>query len=308
MRHASLRALRSIAAIARRGRIVEAAPELGLTPSAVTIQLRQMEAAAGLPLFDRTPDGMRATAAGQAVIEAANAVEAQLRALQDTLDAIKGVRQGTLRLGVVSTAKYFAPGMMAAFRALYPEIDMRLLVGNRAETIAHLRDHSVDIAIMGRPPGSLPVRATLIGDHPLVIVAGPSHPLAQVRGIPKEIVAAEAFVVREQGSGTRISMEIFMRDVPGWLEREFSEMDSNETIKQAVMAGLGIAFISGHTVVSEVEGCRLAVLDVEGMPVRRQWFGVMRRERRPTPVVSAFIGFLTTQGTAQLGLLNQLYP
>ena len=307
MRHASLRTLRSIAAIGRCGRIAAAAPLLGLTPSAVTLQLKQLEEAAGLSLFDRMPDGMRPTAAGLAVVEAANAIEDQLRALQDTLDAIKGLRKGSLRLGVVSTAKYFAPKLMAAFRALYPEIELTLMVGNRAETIARLKDHGLDIAIMGRPPSDLPVRATVIGEHPLVIVAAPDHPLARVPGLAKERVAAEEFIVRERGSGTRISMEIFMRDMPGWQEREFSEMDSNETIKQAVMAGLGLAFISGHTVVSEVESGRLVMLDVAGMPVRRQWFGVTRADRASTPITAAFNSFLSSSGAAHLQKLNELF-
>lgn len=308
MRHASLRTLRSVAAVGRSGRIAAAAPLLGLTPPAVTLQLKQMEEATGLSLFDRTPDGMRPTAAGLAVMEAAGAIEDQLRALQDALDAIKGVRRGSLRLGVVSTAKYFAPKLMAAFRALYPGIELTLAVGNRAETIGRLREHGLDVAIMGRPPGGLPVRATIIGEHPLVIVAAPDHPLAQARDIARERVGQEEFIVRERGSGTRISMEIFMRDMPGWQEREFNEMDSNETIKQAVMAGLGIAFISGHTVVSEIESGRLAVLDVRGMPVRRQWFGVTRADRALTPVITAFNTFLVSGGAAHLENLNRLFP
>lgn len=308
MRHVTLRALRSAAAIGRHGRIVAAAPLLGLTPSAVTLQLKRIEDAAGLPLFDRTAEGMRATAAGLAVIEAAGAIEEQLRILQDALDAIKGVRKGSLRLGVVSTAKYFAPRLMAAFMRAFPAIDMTLAVGNRSETIGMLRDHAVDVAIMGRPPPAPPVRAFAFGDHPLVIVASPGHPLAAAKGISRERVANEEFIVREHGSGTRISMEIFMRGVPGWPERSFSEMDSNETIKQAVMAGLGIAFISGHTVSSELEGGRLALLDVSGMPIRRQWFAVTRSDRALTPVMAEFNAFLASEGASHLPTLDRPYP
>ncbi len=308
MRNVSLRQLRSVIAINRRQKIVAAAAELGITPSAVTLQLQQLEQETRLLLFDRTNAGMRPTAAGLAVLDAARAIEERLRVLDDEIDAIKGVRRGSLRLGVVSTAKYFAPRLMASFMADYPEIEMRLFVGNRAETIARLKDHEIDIALMGRPPANVPVGAVVFGDHPLVIIAAPDHPLVVRRDIAKEEVALESFLVREPGSGTRISMEIFMREVSGWLEKPNIEMDSNETIKQSVMAGLGIAFISAHTVASELESSRLALLDVVGMPIRRQWYAVARSDRAMTPAMAAFHDFLALQGARHLPPFSQLYP
>ena len=308
MRGITLRQLRSVTAIRRHGKIVTAAGELGITPPAVTLQLQQLETEMGTALFDRTPDGMRATSAGLAVVDAARAIEDRLRALADEIDAIKGLRSGSLRLGVVSTAKYFAPQLMASFMQEYPGIDMRLAVGNRAETIQRLRDHEIDVALMGRPPPDIPVRAVVIGDHPLVIIAAPDHPLVAQRDIGKERIAQESFLMREPGSGTRTSMEIFMRDVAGWPERPGIEMDSNETIKQSVMAGLGVAFISAHTVASEMEAGRLALLDVVGMPIRRQWFSVTRGDRAMTPAMGAFHGFLVRAGPRHLPAFGRLYP
>ncbi len=307
MKNVTLRQLRAVEAIRRHGKVVTAAAELGLTPPAVTLQLQQVEREAGLSLFDRTTAGMRPTAAGLAVIDAAQAIEERLRVLVDEIDAIKGVRRGSLRLGVVSTAKYFAPRLMAAFMAKYPDIEMRLIVGNRSETIVSLRDHDIDIALMGRPPAGVPVRAAVFGDHPLVIIAAPDHPLAAMRDISRETIARESFLMREPGSGTRISMEIFMRDVPGWLELQGIELDSNETIKQSVMAGLGVAFISGHTVASELESSRLVMLHVVGMPVRRQWFAVSRSDRATTPAMAAFNAFLAEEGARHLPLFSQLH-
>ncbi len=306
MRNLSLKQLRSIMAIRRHGKIVTAAAALGVTPPAVTLQLQQLEREAGLALFDRTPDGMRPTAAGLAVLDAAQAIEERLRVLVDEIDAIKGVRRGSLRLGVVSTAKYFAPRLMAAFMAEFPDIEMRLVVGNRAETIERLKDHDIDIALMGRPPPGVPVRSAVFGDHPLVIIAAPDHPLVTRRAIAKERIARESLLMREEGSGTRISMEIFMRDVAGWMEKPVIEMDSNETIKQSVMAGLGVAFISAHTVAAELETGRLALLDVAGMPIRRQWFAVARSDRAMTPAMAAFHDFLARQGARHLPFLAQL--
>jgi DNA-binding transcriptional LysR family regulator len=308
MNNLTLKHFRAVQAIVRHRKIVNAAKALHLTAPAVTIQLRQVEEELGLALFDRAPDGMRPTAAGLVVVDAAQAIEERLELLQDEIDAIKGVRAGSLKLGVVSTAKYFAPRLMASFMKEHPDIDMRLVVGNRAETIASLRSHDVDIALMGRPPKDVPVRAMAFGDHPLVIVAPPDHELTHSRDISKERIAQENFLIREPGSGTRISLEIFLGEIPGRLDDLGTEMGSNETIKQAVMAGLGIAFISAHTIATEVETRRLVILDVIGMPIRRQWFGVMRTDRTISPAMGAFHDFLMRKGAMHLPLFGKLYP
>lgn len=308
MRNLTFKQFRAIQAIVSQGKIVNAAKELGLSSPAVTIQLRQAEEEVGLALFDRTTEGMRPTAAGLAFLDAVQAVEERLRLLEDQLDAIKGVRSGSLRLGVVSTAKYFAPRLMAAFMKEFPNIDMRLIVGNRADIIASLKSHDVDIALMGRPAKDIPLRASAFGDHPLVIIASPEHPLATARDISKERIGEESFLIREPGSGTRISLEIFLGELPGRIDDLGVEMGSNETIKQAVMAGLGIAFISAHTIASEVESGRLIILDVVGMPVRRQWFAVMRTDRAISPAMATFHDFLMRKGAMYLPMLGKLYP
>jgi DNA-binding transcriptional LysR family regulator len=308
MRNLTFRQLRAVQAIDASGKIVNAAKTLGLSPPAVTIQLRQLEEEAGIQLFDRTTEGMRPTAAGLAFIDAAQAIEERLRLLQDEIDAIKGIRIGTLKLGVVSTAKYFAPRLMAAFMKNHPDIDIRLAIGNRADTIASLKSHDVDIALMGRPPKGVPVRAAAFGDHPLVIIAPPDHPLAYARDIPKERIARENFLIREPGSGTRISLEIFFGELPGRTDELGAEMGSNETIKQAVIAGLGVAFISAHTIASEIEAGRLVILDVVGMPIRRQWYAVTRSDRSISPAMAAFQDFLMSKGAASLPHIGKLYP
>lgn len=292
----TLRQLRTLVAVSNHGKIVNASKALGLTQPAISLQIREAENVAGTPLFDRLPEGMRPTAAGRAVIEAALAIEERLRILGDEVEAIAGGRRGQLRLGVVSTAKYFAPSIMGAFMREHPDIEMTLWVGNRAETIASLRDHKIDVALMGRPPREVPVRSVLFGQHPFVIIAPIDHPLAGKKNIRKERIAQEHFLIREPGSGTRMALDILLSEVPGRLEDPGVEMGSNETIKQAVMAGLGIALISAHTIALEVEQNRLAVLDVEGMPIRRQWFLVSRADRAISPVMLAFEDFLQQRG------------
>jgi DNA-binding transcriptional LysR family regulator len=292
----SLRQLQVIAAIHRGGKIVHASKELGLTQPAVSLQLQEAESRAGTPLFDRTPEGMRPTAAGEAVIEAALLIEERLRTLADEVAAIATGKKGRLRLGVVSTAKYFAPPVIAAFMKEQPDVEISLFVGNRSETITGLRDRKVDVALMGRPPQEFAVRAVMFGQHPFVIIAAPNHPLAAVKRISKERIAEESFLIREPGSGTRIALDMYLNELPGRLDDPGIEMGSNETIKQAVMAGLGIALISAHTIALEVELGRMVVLDVEGMPIRRQWFLVSRADHVLTPAMSAFEDFLQING------------
>jgi len=308
MQNITLRQLRSLLAIHETGKISSAASRLGLTGPAVTIQIRQIEEEVGTPLFDRMSDGMRPTVAGLAAIDAARAVLGRLDLLGEELAAIADGEKGTLRLGVVSTAKYFAPRMIAEFARRRPGIAIDLHVGNRADTIDTLRRQSVDLALMGRPPRDLPVRASVFGDHPLVIVAPPDHKLADRRDIAKEDLAREHFLVREPGSGTRLSLELFFADVPGKREAIGTEMGSNETIKQAVMAGLGIAFISAHTIEQELQLGRLVILDVVGLPIRRQWFAVTRTDRRIAPATQAFLDFLAREGARHLPLIPMTYP
>ncbi|MBK8457613.1 MAG: LysR family transcriptional regulator [Phyllobacteriaceae bacterium] len=308
MSNLSLRQFRSLVAIADTGKIANAANRLRLTGPAVTIQLRQMEDEFGLALFDRTADGMRPTVAGIAAIDAARVVLDRLRQLDDEMKSIAAGGKGALTLGVVSTAKYFAPRMIATFQKRQPGIVVDLVVGNRAEIIDSLRRNTVDIALMGRPPRDVPVRATIFGDHPLVIVAPPDHPLAGRRDIAKEVMAREHFLLRESGSGTRISLEFFFSTVPGMADNPGTEMGSNETIKQAVMAGLGVAFLSAHTIEQELQLRRLVILDVAGMPIRRQWFTVSRADRTPSPAMQAFAEFLAREGAGHLPVIPNTYP
>lgn len=296
----TLRQLRSLRAIHATSKIATAARQLGLTAPAVTLQLQQLEAEIGMPLFDRTAEGMQATPAGLAALEAARAIEERLRLLADEIGSIASGKVGSLKLGVVSTAKYFAPRLIAAFQKLHPGVAVELFVGNRADTIAALKRHDLDTALMGRPPREVAVRSQVFGDHPFVVIAPAGHRLAGARRIPKTELAGERFLIREPGSGTRILLEIFFADLPGKLEDLGAEMGSNETIKQAVMAGLGIAFLSAHTIEQELTLGRLVILDVEGMPITRQWYGVSRVDRSMSPAMRAFNAFLMTEGTGYL--------
>lgn len=295
MRHVTLKQLRALAAVARTGSVTRAAQVLHVSPPAVTLQLQLLQEEAGVALLERSPGGMVLTSAGREIVDAIGRIEAALSECSAALAALAGTERGTVSVGVVSTAKYFAPRALAAFARAHPGLELRLTIGNRAEIIAGLRGHALDLAVTGWPPADLHVQKAVIGDHPHVVVASHDHPLAARRGITPATLSGEVFLVREPGSGTRSLMERFFTEA-GIAPRIGMQIGSNETIKQAVRAGLGIAFLSAHTIELEVEGGRLAILDVAGLPIVRRWYAIHLSERRLMPGTRALREFLTTEG------------
>jgi len=302
MRDITLKQLRIVSTIARTGRVLSAAEALNVTPPAVTLQLKQLEETLGLPVFERARDGMKLTEAGRILLESAQRIEAELGVCSAALTALHGLTGGSVSIGVVSTAKYFAPAALGAFNRLYPDLDLRLVVSNREETIQGLTDLDFDIVIMGRPPEGMEVESATIGDHPHVIIAHPDHPLANKAGLELADLAEERFLMREDGSGTRGLMERIF-DQAGVTPKIGMEISSNETIKQAVMAGLGIAFLSAHTMAAEIDMGRLAILDVRGLPAWRQWRTVRNAEKRLTPPGAALWDFLQQESARFLPVL-----
>jgi molybdate transport repressor ModE-like protein len=298
-RDLTIRQLRALGAVHAMGSVTAAARSLNLTQPAVTLQLRNLEALAGLPLIQRTGEGMRLTDAGREVMALTERIEAALVDCEQTLDMIAGRSGGRVSIGAVSTAKYFVPFAIAAFSKLHPKIDIALKVGNREEIRQALRGYDLDIAIMGQPPPDVPVEKRLLGEHPHVVVAATGHWLAKDSGLAVVDLTYETFIVRERGSGTRMLMEQFFQ-ASDLQPKIGMEMDSNETIKQAVIAGLGIAFISLHTVASELADGRLAVLDVAGLPVMRQWYAVRRSDKTLLPPAQAMLEFLGEEGSNYL--------
>lgn len=291
MRDVTLKQLRSLAATLDQGTITGAAQVLHVTPPAVSQQLRLLERSAGLPLMERGIGGFRPTDAGRELAEATARIEAEVDRCARALEAIASGSGGRVVFGAVSTAKYVAPQILASFWTRHPDIEVRLEIGNRQETIALLENGDVDLVMMGRPPDELALEIAAIGDHPHVVIAPPGHPLTTGARVEVDGLVDHPFLIRERGSGTRQVFEELFRHrgipVPGGME-----MSSNETIKQAVIAGLGIALISAHTIAAEIGDGRLVVLDVEGLPIMRRWQVVRRADRRTLPPASAMWDFL----------------
>ncbi len=295
MRAVTVRQLQIFAVAARHLSFSQASRELHLTQPAVSMQIRQLEDSAGLPLFERVGKRLHLTQAGEEMQRYGQRVLAALTEAEDAFAALKGLRGGRISIAVVSTAKYFAPKLFALFGAQHPEVEVKLSVSNRGAVVQQLIANQVDLAIMGTPPRGIDTVASPFARHPLVVIGPPGHRLATRRRIPLKALEEELFLVREPGSGTRSAMERFFSSQEVRL-KVLMEMDSNETIKQAVMAGMGLAFISQHTIGLEVATGVLKVLRVEGLPVMRQWFVVHREEKRLPPAGEAFKAFVLKDG------------
>jgi DNA-binding transcriptional LysR family regulator len=299
IRHATLRQLKVFEAVARHLSFSRAADELHLTQPAVSMQVKALETQAGLPLFEQIGKRIHLTEAGEALQRHGRTIGDELRAAEETLDGLRGLQQGRLAIAAVSTATYVAPPLLARFIGAHPGVALRLAVDNRVEVLRQLADNEVDLAIIGRPPENLEITAEAFAQHPHVVIASPQHPLAGRRRVRLERLATETFIVREPGSGTR-----------GVLERLFAshglslnvsmEMASNESIKQAVLAGMGVSLLSLHTVGLELETGRLVTLDVVGLPVVRQWHIAHLARKRLSPVALACKRFLLQEAAAFL--------
>lgn len=295
LRHASMRRLQVFEAVARLQSFSRAAAELHLTQPAVSMQVQQLEEEVGLPLVEPMGRRLDVTPAGREIVACARALAQRLREADEVLAAMKGAGGGELSISTVSTAKYHVPMLLAEFRRRHPEVRVRLSVSNREQVVRDLTDNSVDLAIMGTPPRGLDTIAVPFARHPIAIIAAPGHALARRKRLPLAQLAGETFLIRERGSGTRSAMERVFRE-RRFHPRETIEMSSNETIKQAVMAGMGMSFLSLHTVGLEVAARRLVVLDVSGTPVMRDWYVIHRERKRLSPVAGAFKTFLIERG------------
>jgi LysR family transcriptional regulator, low CO2-responsive transcriptional regulator len=281
----TMKQLRALAAIARGGSITAAAQKLGLTPPAIHAQIKALEALVEMPLLERSSDtaGSGLTVAGAAILDAAERIEVVLSQCEAQVQALSRGHSGRVTLGVVSTGKYFAPFLVKTLKTMLPEIEIVLRVGNRTAVVDELDRHAIDLGIMGRPPRIPEVVADVIGPHPHGIIAAPDHPLAGAETVEATDLLSEVFLARENGSGTRILMTRYLDRIGDGHVFDLVEMGTNETIKQAVMAGLGIALISLHTTTDEFRAGRLVTLDAPGLPIVRQWFLVRPSDKQMTP-------------------------
>ncbi|MEM1384107.1 MAG: LysR family transcriptional regulator [Pseudomonadota bacterium] len=293
----TLKQLRALAAIVDTGSITAAAGHLHVTPPAVSTQLRGLEEIVGTTVLNRGPEGrISLTPVGAELLATVRKIDTALDSCFDRVTAMRQGLAGHVSIGVVSTGKYFAPGLVARMKAAHPEIDIGLKVGNRDSIVDMLARGEIELAIMGRPPQEPGSLSDVLGEHPYLMIAPPQHPLSEKPSVSVDELLEETFLTREEGSGTRILMTRYLDRIGDGRLFRTVEMGTNETIKQAVMAGLGVALISGHTVVPELEAGRIGTLQLDGMPISRQWFLIRLAKQKLSPVAEAFRSFLLDLG------------
>jgi DNA-binding transcriptional LysR family regulator len=312
IRHATLRQLQVFEAIVRLGSFTRAAEELFLTQPTVSLQVKKLSEAIGLKLLEQAGRQTRPTEAGREVYAACHEIMRTLVDLEMGIANLKGLKRGRLRLGVISTAKYFAPEILGQFCRAYPGIDISLEVTNRDRIVERICANEDDVYIVGRVPSEeLALTSHAFAPNPLVVIAARNHPLAGQHAIALTRIAEEPLLLREPGSGTRDAVVKLLGE-QGLRPTVRMELGSNEAIKHAVVAGLGIAIVSLHTLTLEGVHGPVAVLDVEGFPIMRQWHLVYPRDKELSPVAKAFLEFILeghgTVNTLITNMLDEAFP
>ena len=299
MKNATFRQLRFFNAVARHLSFAKAAELMHVSAPAVTMQIKELEAEIGMPLFERQGRKVSLTTTGEYMLVYSRKMLALLKDAEDAAARLQRIETGTLTIGLVGTTTYFIPSLLNQFLKEHEGIEVKLLVGNRRELVQWLQNSEVDIAIMGKAPDELPTRAEPFAANPLVFVSSPEHPMAGETGLRAEDLRQQAFIVREPGSGTRSAMESFFSQAR--MQPRYSmELQSNDAIKQAVMANLGLGFLSLHTIGLELQAGKLSVLQVNGAPLVRAWNVVHPLSKLLSPAAEAFRYFVLEHAESYL--------
>jgi len=293
LRHATLHQLRIFLAVARHGSFARAAEALHLSPPTLSLQVKQLAETVGQPLFEQLGKKIFLTAAGRTLADACADIEGRMERLSQDLAALQGVEKGSLKLAILTTVKYTVPKLLGGFCAAHPGIEVAMVVGNRENLLQRLAQNQDDLYIMGQPPEHMEVVSEEFAQNPLVLVAPPSHPLVGQVAIAPHQLKGEPFILREPGSGTRLTAERFFASHGITLKNRL-EVGSNEAIKQTVAGGLGLAVLSATTVGSELALGELVMLDVQGFPLIRHWHVVYPKGKHLSAASVAFKNWLFT--------------
>jgi LysR family transcriptional regulator, low CO2-responsive transcriptional regulator len=303
----TFRQLRVFVEVARQGSVVGASEVLHLTPPAVSMQIKEIESQVGQRLFDRANRRITLSTAGEYFLVYARRLLGTLKEAEDAMAKFARLESGRLTIGMVSSAKYFLPQLLARFHTEHPAVDVRLRLGNREQLVALMEANEVDLCVMGRPPVDFASRAEPFAMHPHVLVTAPTHRFSGAESVPAQALANEPFIVREPASGTRTAMQEFL-DAHRLRPSFVMEMPSNEAIKQAVMAGMGVSLLSLHTIGLEWHSGLISVPAVEGLPLMRRWNIVNRAARQLSPAAEAFRYFVLAHGEAHLAAMFKREP
>lgn len=299
LRHGTLPQLAVFEAAARLGSFTRAAEELHMAQPTVSAQVKKLTEVVGLPLFEQVGKRIHLTEAGRHVHEACATLFDSLQGLEARIADLRGLRSGRLQLAVSTTAKYMAPRLLGAFAQKHPGVELSLQIHNRATLLERFARNEDDLYIFAHPPEQEAV-TQVIHPNPMVVFASPDHPLANARRIPFEAIASEPFLMREAGSGTRMVAEsVFARQRRSPVVR--MELSTNESIRQAILAGLGISILSRHTLGIDSDPGRLVELDVEGFPLPGHWCFAYPLGKQPGVSARAFLDYVRAASDGLFG-------
>lgn len=304
MKNITLRQIRIFIHAAQQLNFSRTAEAMHITAPAVSQQIREMERDLGCLLFTREKRSVSLTHAGEHFLAYALKVITTLEQAQQALQQLQGVNTGSLNIGLVSTTRYFFPSVLAAFQKEHPQVQLKVDVKNREQLIAQLHAGEIDLAIMGKPPSSLLGHAQQFAMHPHVFIAPLHHPLAGRSTLPPQVLGEYEIITREPGSGTRYIMESFFAR-HHMSPKMRIEISGNETIKQAVIADLGLSLVSAHTIHHELKNGHLCILDIIDTPIQRDWYVVMPQQRAASKAAEAFQNFITAQADE---LFRHIFP
>ena len=307
MRNASLRQLQIFEVVARHLSYTRASEELFVTQPTVSIQLKQLSDIVGMPLLEQVGKRIFLTDTGRELLKVVHQIFDGLSRFEMTVSDMKGVKAGKIRIAVITTVKYFVPRLLGPFCERFPGIDISLKVTNRERLLQRLEDNADDLYILGQLPEHLDMQVEPFLENPMVVLASHNHPLVGQKNISAERIAEEPFLMREPGSGTRLATENFFKE-RGLPINFRMELGSNEAIKQAVAGGLGITVLSAHTLALEKSGDELVILDVEGFPIRRQWYVAYPSGKQLSVVARTFLEFLQKESKPMADRYMQALP
>lgn len=291
MRHATFRQLEIFETIARLGSFTRASEALFLTQPTVSMQVKKLSDAVGLPLYEQIGKRIHLTDAGIELARTAREIIDALERMDMSVAQMRGLQKGKLRLAVVTTAKYFAPMLLGEFSRSHPGITLSLKVTNRERVLERVADNLDDFYILSEPLGQQDLVARSFMENPLVVLAPPGHPLARSKQVTLDQLAAEPFLMREPGSGTRLAVEELFAG-HGLKLNVRMELGSNEAIKQAILAGLGISVLSRHVLVDGKGRGDPVILKAQGFPIMRHWHIAYPQGKQLSVVAQLFLEFL----------------
>ncbi|MFH5832923.1 LysR family transcriptional regulator [Halalkalibaculum sp. DA3122] len=294
----TLHQLQIFGMVARHKSMTEAARQLHMSQPAVSIQIKQLQESVGIPLIEIVGRRLYLTNAGERLYEVYKSITQELESFDSAVSQFQGGLKGTLSISAASTAKYFVPYLLGEFQRRYPLVEIKLKVTNRNEVLHHLSQNEFDLAVLTQLPEDESIEAKPFFDNPLVMAAPPDHPLAYREHIALEELAKQTFIYRELGSGTRMVMEQYLRD-KGINVKPAMELGTNEAVKQAIMAGIGISVISRLSMGNELSLNQISILSIDDFPILTRWHVLYNKKKKLTPVTQNFLSFLQEKDIQQ---------